>query len=324
MRENIRAFGGDPGRVTIMGQSGGGYGVCGHLASPASRGLFHRAIIQSAPCGVPGNASRTRAEALADSAPVIEKAGCADRADVAACLRKVKIAELLAAFGADREPRPVSGTPTLPLPVDEALRTGRFHRVPVLIGVNHDEENGRILGQELATGRPMPAEDYEPAVRAAYGSRADAVLARYPLGASAGQTLAAVHTDANWAVPTLDSARTLARWTPTRMYEFAEQNTPWYAGYPAPSFPAAAQHMAELAYLFDLPLFEKRTPQQDALADRLISTWIEFAATGETATGESAWPRLRDDADGYVQSLTSGQWKRADFAEEHHYRFWSR
>ncbi|MEU4423411.1 carboxylesterase family protein [Actinoplanes sp. NPDC024001] len=319
VRDNIRAFGGDPGRVTIMGQSGGGFSVCGHLASPASAGLFQRAIVQSAPCGETGHASRTRAEALADSAPVIAAVGCADRADVAGCLRAVPIERLLAAFGTDREPRPLSGTPALPLPVGEALRTGRFSRVPVLIGVNHDEENGRILGQELATGTPMAREDYEPAVRKAYGSRAAAVLKRYPLGDSAGQTFAAVLTDELWAAPSLDTARTLSRWTPTRMYEFAEQDTPWYAGYPAPSFPVAAQHMAELAYLFDVPLFEKLTPAQSALADRLIGAWVHFAATGETG-----WPRLRDSRSGwYVQSLTSGAWKRADFTTDHHYRFWS-
>lgn len=63
VRANIAAFGGDPGNVTIMGESGGGFTVCGHLASPTSAGLFHRAIVQSAPCGTPGNASRTKSEA---------------------------------------------------------------------------------------------------------------------------------------------------------------------------------------------------------------------------------------------------------------------
>ncbi|NUP65632.1 MAG: carboxylesterase family protein, partial [Nonomuraea sp.] len=49
VRRNISSFGGDPGNVTLMGQSGGGFAVCGHLASPASAGLFQRAILQSAP-----------------------------------------------------------------------------------------------------------------------------------------------------------------------------------------------------------------------------------------------------------------------------------
>ncbi len=326
VRQNVRAFGGDPANVTIMGQSGGGFGVCGHLASPASAGLFHRAIIQSAPCGTPGHASRTRAQARADSDLVINKL-CANVADPAGCLRAAKIEDLLAAFGTEREPRPVSGTPALPLPVDEALRTGRFNRVPVLIGVNHDEENGMLIGRELATGRPMPAEEYEFAVRQAYGARAGAVMKRYPLGPSAGQTLAGVHTDAGWAAPTLDVARTLSRWVPTRMYEFAEQDPPWFRGYPTPSFPAAAQHMAELPYLFDLKLFADLTHRQAALGDRLINAWVRFAGTGDpNGGGEAAWPRLRDDHGPYgwhVQSLTSGAWRRADFVSDHNYRFWT-
>ncbi|GAA2212697.1 carboxylesterase family protein [Nonomuraea monospora] len=324
VRGNIAAFGGDPRNVTIMGQSGGGFAVCGHLASPASAGLFQRAIIQSAPCG---DASRTKAAALAESTDVIKKAGCADASDVASCLRDLPISKLLDAYGTNREPRPYSGSPSLPLPVEQSLRTGRFNRVPVLVGVNHDEENGMILGLELATGKPMPAKDYRPAIKQAYGRDAATVLRRYPLGDSAGQTLAAVKTDSTWSTPTLDTARALSRWTTTRMFEFAEQQTPWYAGYPKPSFPAAAQHMAELPYLFDLSLFEKLSPQQSALADRLIATWTRFARTGDPNGGsDPAWPRLRDDrgqAGWHVQSLTGGAWKRADFATDHHYRFWT-
>ncbi|NUT12566.1 MAG: carboxylesterase family protein [Nonomuraea sp.] len=270
VRRNISSFGGDPGNVTLMGQSGGGFAVCGHLASPASAGLFQRAILQSAP---------------------------------------------------------FSGTPTLPLPVDEALRTGRFNRVPVLLGVNHDEENGMILGLELATGKPMPVKDYRPAVEQAYGKRAAAVLKRYPLGESAGATLARVKTDATWSAPSLDTARTLSRWTSTRMFEFADRQTPWYAGYPKPSFPAAAQHMAELPYLFGLALFDRLTTRQAELGDRMIGAWTRFAATGDpNGGGEAAWPVLRDDRGEdawHVQSLTGGAWKRADYVRDHGYRFWS-
>ncbi|MFB4307352.1 carboxylesterase/lipase family protein [Actinomadura sp. GTD37] len=327
VRQNIGAFGGDPRNVTIMGQSGSGFSVCGHLASPASAGLFQRAIAQSAPCSTPGNASRTRAEAIADSETVIRELGCDTAADVASCLRRTDIDDLLEKYGSTREPRPVSGTPALPLPVDEALRTGRFNRVPVLVGVNHDEENGMILGQELATGKPMAAEAYEPAVREQFRAKADAVLKRYPLGPSAGRTLAKVRTDATWSAPVLDTARALSRWTPTRMYEFAEQDTPWYTGSPKPSFPAASQHMAELTYMFDLSLFEKLTDEQAALGDRMIGAWVRFAATGDpSGGGEAAWPRLSDrrgQAGWHVQSLTRGAWKRADFVNEHSYRFWS-
>ncbi|MFC0507456.1 carboxylesterase/lipase family protein [Micromonospora costi] len=327
VRANVDEFGGDARNVTIMGQSGGGAAVCDHLASPMSAGLFDRAVIQSGPCVTGG--SRTRAEAEADSAGVIAAVGCADVADVAGCLRsdETTVAELLEAYGPWGEPRPVSGTALLPLDPAEAFRTGRFNRVPVLVGVNHDEENGRYGGQEVNPGgAPIPAEAYEPMIRDQYGTDADAVLARYPLadyGDSAGLALATVATDQSWATPTYDLAKLLSRWTTTYMFEFAEEDTPWFAGYAEPSFPWRAQHMAELAYLFDMDLFAPRTPAQDRLAERLIGAWTRFAATGDpNGHGDGGWKAFTQRRP-YVQSLTSGRWTATDFPRDHEYAFWT-
>ncbi|CAM5522042.1 Para-nitrobenzyl esterase [Streptomyces alboniger] len=315
VRANAASFGGDAGNVTLMGQSGGGYSVCGHLASPGSAGLFDRAVLQSAPCATGG--SRTRAEAAADARRVVGAVGC--ERDTAACLRRQPVAELLDAYGPFNEPRPVAGTDLMPLTPAEALRTGRFNRVPVLIGVNRDEERGMVLGRELAPGgAPMTPEEYAPAVRKEFGADADAVLKRYPLSAhgSPGEALAAALTDARWSAPTLDTARLLARWTPTRMYEFAEDDTPWFSGYPKPSFAPRAQHMAELAYFFDLALFDGVPREQEPFRDRLLGTWVGFAASGRTD-----WPRFTED-DRYVRSLSAAHWRRADFARDHRYAFW--
>ncbi|GAB2927895.1 carboxylesterase family protein [Micromonospora polyrhachis] len=333
VRENIAAFGGDPRNVTIMGQSGGGYAVCDHLASPVSAGLFNRAIIQSAACATDGSSSRTRAEAEADSDDVIKLDECADASDLPACLRTVDVEVLLAKYGQWedgelKEPRPVTGTKLLPLSPAEAIRTGRFNRVPVLVGVNHDEENGMVGAQELAPdGAPMAPEAYEPAIRAQFGTDADAVLRQYPLHrfGSAGEALAAVKTDAKWSTPTLDTARLLSRWTTTRMYEFAEKDTPWFEGMDYPSFPMNAQHMAELAYLFDLDLFQDLTDEQAKLRTRMISTWVRFAAVGNpNGGGERAWPQFRGETPSgwYVQSLTAGPWQSTAFAQDHGYSFW--
>ncbi|MGW0551712.1 carboxylesterase/lipase family protein [Streptomyces altiplanensis] len=315
VRANAASFGGDAGNVTVMGQSGGGYSVCGHLASPLSAGLFDRAVVQSAPCATGG--SRTRAEAEAEAGRIITAVKC--EKNTAACLREVPAADLLKAYGPFNEPRPVSGTKLMPLPPREALRTGRFNRVPVLIGVNHDEERGMVLGRELAPGgAPMKPEAYEPEIRKEFGDRADDVLKRYPLGAfpSAGEALAAVRTDAAWSAPALDTARLLSKWVPTRMYEFGERDTPWFDTYPAPSFDQRAQHMSELAYLFDMDLFQEVKDGQARFRDRMISTWVEFAASGRTD-----WPRFQEDG-GYVQTLASDAWRRADFAKDHAYPFW--
>ncbi|MFD7549306.1 carboxylesterase/lipase family protein [Streptomyces sp. NPDC059578] len=322
VRANAGAFGGDPGKVTVMGQSGGGYSVCGHLASPKSAGLFDRAVLHSAPCATGG--SRTREEAESEARATLarlrelksEKGE--DCADAESCLRGADPATLMAAYGTWNEPRPIAGTDLMPLAPAEALRTGAFHRVPVLIGVNHDEERSRILGQEL-TGGPLPPEAYEREIREEFGARADAVLARYPLSrfGSAGEALATVRTDHAWSVPTLDTARLLAHWTPTRMFEFSEHETPPWVGRPKLSFGLRASHMSELPYLFDfaLPLFEGLTQQQQRLGKRMTDSWVEFAGSGRTN-----WPDFRNG--GHVQSLTSGPWKRADFTGDHEYPFW--
>ncbi|TDC78676.1 carboxylesterase family protein [Micromonospora sp. KC606] len=327
VRANIDGFGGDAGNVTIMGQSGGGYAVCDHLASPMSAGLFDRAIIQSGPCATGG--SRTRAEAEADSDGVIKAVGCDEAGDVAACLRssETTVAELLEAYGPWGEPRPVSGTPLLPLSPAEAFRTGRFNRVPVLIGVNHDEENGRYAGMEIIPGgSPIPPEAYEPTVREQYGAGAGRILARYPLSAygnSAGLALATIGTDRDWAKPTYDTAKLLSAWTRTYMFEFAEEETPWFVGYDEPSFPWRAQHMAELAYQFDMALFPTLTRTQGRLADRLIGAWTRFAEDGNpNGRRDGGWQRFTERRP-HVQSLTSGRWKPTEFTRDHQYAFWT-
>ncbi|MBT2447768.1 carboxylesterase family protein [Streptomyces sp. ISL-43] len=320
VRANADAFGGDPGNVTITGQSGGGYSVCGHLASPKSAGLFDRAILQSSPCATGG--SRTREEAEAEAEATVEHLrklkACDNHKDTESCLRHTDPGTLMKAYGTWNEPRPIAGTDLMPLAPAEALRTGKFNRVPVLIGVNHDEERGRILGEELGGG-PMPPGAYEPEIRKEFGDRADAVLARYPLNrfGSVGEALATVRTDHTWSVPTLDTARLLAKWTPTRMFEFSERETPAWAGDPKLSFEPRASHMSELPYLFDLklPLFEKLTEQQERLGNRMTDTWVDFAESGKTD-----WPSFRGG--GYVQSLTSGPWKRTEFTKDHDYAFW--
>jgi para-nitrobenzyl esterase len=90
---------------------------------------------------------------------------------------------------------------------------------------------------------------------------------------------------------------------------------------------ALSTGLAELPYMFDLVLFEELTPRQAALGERMIGAWTRFAATGDPNGGdEAAWPRLRDDrgrSGWYVQSLTSAEWERVDFARDHRYGFWT-
>ncbi|WP_228539504.1 carboxylesterase/lipase family protein [Nocardia sp. XZ_19_385] len=323
VQRNAAAFGGDPRNVTLMGQSGGGYSVCAHLAAPASAGLFHRAIIQSAPCA--GDGSRSRQEAEQQGIGLATRAGCPDLATAADCLRTKSATELLAAAGGGHDDyRPVIDGDLLPLAPREAFATGRFNKVPVLLGSNRDEVRGQLGGMEAIPGAaPLTADDYAQQVRAKFGAHADQVLSTYPVAdfGSPSAALAAVLTDHGYSVPTLDTLALLAAQVPTYAYEFAEQQTPYFPGISRPSFPVGANHMHELPYLFTVDYMERAT-QQD-LSDSMIAYWTRFARTAiPDGDARPAWPSFDDRR--YVQSLASGHdgIRGTDFAADHHYEFW--
>lgn len=87
VRRNATAFGGDPGQVTVAGQSAGSRSICAQLASPAARGLFQRAVLQSGPCA---NKVFTKAEADRNGRQAIAEVGCSTADATVACLRDRK------------------------------------------------------------------------------------------------------------------------------------------------------------------------------------------------------------------------------------------
>ena len=134
VQANIGRFGGNPHNVTIAGESAGGLSVLAHLVSRGSRGLFQKAIIQSGAFALnqqPLAAAETAGEAFA------AKAGCPDQTAA------------VPAQPAGRGPRRARPSPDIPgvvdgqvltEPIGTALAAGRFARVPILNGTNHDEE----------------------------------------------------------------------------------------------------------------------------------------------------------------------------------------
>jgi len=101
---NIRPFGGDPDNVTIAGQSSGGLSVLAHMISRGSRGLFHRAIVQS---GSFAMTQQSLAAAEADGEAFAAKAGCPDQ--TADCLRGLPVADLVSNFPSSAIPGVVDG-----------------------------------------------------------------------------------------------------------------------------------------------------------------------------------------------------------------------
>jgi len=331
VRANIARFGGNPHNVTIAGESAGGLSVLAQMVSAGARGLFQRAIIQS---GAFALTQQPLASAEATGQAFAAKAGCPDQS--AACLRQLPVTALV--------DTPFTGIPgvvdgqVLTESVGPALAAGRFARVPVLDGTNHDEEAIFVEGAGVAVSggsfvplpKPVTADTYQGDIAAVLGvtaGRAAAVAARYPLTAYPAPVaaLSALVGDANFACPALQ----LDKWTsgrvPTFAYEFNDDAAPQRFVPPGKVAPVAT-HGSELQYLFDLPNAPVPGPLstgQQALAASMRAAWVHFAATGTPRTAAVSWPAFSGGSHAPVLSLvTPRPQAETDFSARHQCAFW--
>lgn len=350
VRGNIAAFGGDPGNVTLFGESGGAIATCAQLTSPGAEGLFHKAILQSgaattswprnaANLGPHGSFWRARREIESAGEDLAVEMGCTERKGSPEALRWLRdqpTSKLLAhalKFGTA-----AYGGSVLPRNPERALREGRFHAVPVISGFTRDEGRALALGMQLmAGGKPMTDVEYRDLLDKAFGDRARAVEARYPRSSYASPALAwsAIYTDRMFACPQIMATRALARRAPAFVYEFADPNAPGLLPF-YPGFPPGASHSGELPFLFDvenkpIDMTGKQvllTEEQKALAGTMIRYWTRFARTGDpNGDGAPRWPRFEaDEASQPVQVLAAGPEgvrPREDAAAAHHCEFWA-
>jgi para-nitrobenzyl esterase len=293
-RTNIAAFGGDARRVTIAGESAGGWAVCAQLASPQARGLFAGAVIQSGSCF-----SQPLAAAETQGASFASAAGCTDSATAADCLRARPVGDLLRVA-----PQPgavaTAGGAALPVAPMQAVTSGSFNRVPIINGANHDE--GRTFAQDLTD---LTEQQYEGFVTSSFGANAAQILARYPFSAfptpyTSAYAIGAIWTDSGTLAgiggcATLSLTRDLDRWTPTFAYQFDDRHAPGLNQH-HPGYQWGAGHAMELAYMwpsFDngVPLAAQFTPAQRELSDEMVRYWGAFTRFGAPSVARQApWP----------------------------------
>ncbi|WP_350348418.1 carboxylesterase family protein [Agromyces sp. G08B096] len=332
VQSEIAAFGGNPGNVAIAGQSAGGLSVLAHLASPTAKGLFHRAVIQS---GAFALVQKSLADAERDGQASATALGCDDQS--AECLRSVPVESLVANQPLSITPGYVDGT-VLRESVGTAIATGRFNRVPIVNGVNTQEE--RIftnLGLSVTKGAttvlpgPIDASNYEATIAANFGvdqKTAARIASAYPLKKypSAAQAFSVLNSDANFSCPAIVLDAAASRYVPTFAYEFNDAAAPERFVPDTLGAPTAATHQSELQYLFDLPIAPipgELSAEQQQLASAMREAWVQFARTGSPATDAVAWPEFELRHPRVLSLETPAPEVEPRFAADHHCGLWA-
>jgi para-nitrobenzyl esterase len=329
VQNNAFAFAGNPGNVTIFGESAGGASVCANMASPTAFGLFSRAIAESG-CIFPAN---TKNAAEGQGTALAKRLGCTNPASAAACLRaKPASAILKAEPSAGLSWGPVIGGDTLPLDPIKAFETGHYLHVPLLQGSNLDEGEFFVgIEYDLLRGHPLTAAQYPKVVTAQFGAKAaKAVLAHYPLSKFPSPDLAyaQVLTDSEFSCPAL-LTDTLTQRSGAYAYEFSDPHPPNDFGIKF-SFPLGPAHSTELQYVFGKIPFLDTTPpfkpDQFALSTLMQGYWTRFAATGDPNGGTAPrWPRFGGQHPQIQELIPKATAPETDavFNEVHQCTFWA-
>jgi para-nitrobenzyl esterase len=286
VHNNIAAFGGDPGRIAIFGESAGSWSVNVLMATPLAKGLFHRAIGESG-----GRFARGITLAQAEQAGLTLARNLG--AESLAALRAVAPDKILATTGF-RTAENVDGW-VLPDEVRSIFAQRNHNQVPIIVGSNSNEST--TLGG--ANGLPKTMEEYRARIRTQYGDSAKEFDAAYP-----------VKSEADIAGAILGSSRdTTFTW---HMREWARMNTAGGAkAYlyqfthvdPIPTKGLGAYHTAEIEYVFNTLWRDWPYTEVDRRVAEMISNyWVNFAATGDpNGSGLPKWPPYDARTETYME-----------------------
>jgi para-nitrobenzyl esterase len=291
VRDNIEAFGGDPGNVTIMGESGGGAKVCALLAMPSAKGLFHKAIVQSGPAlrGVPKDNAVRLAKAVLDELQV-------SGSDLKA-LACVPTQALVAAAAAAAEKAgstrlaPVEDGVVLPVDSFSPAAPAISANVRLIIGTNKDEMTlftvaepwfGHLTDAELGARAKQIAGDKSDALIAA--------IRKLHPDYSPAYILAAVMTDNMMLAGSITIAERKAARSAAPVYMYClVWETPILNGL------FKSPHTLEVPLMFDnvdkARVLVGPGPHPEAIAAQMSDAWLAFARSGDpNVKSTPAWP----------------------------------
>ncbi|MFD2520606.1 carboxylesterase/lipase family protein [Emticicia soli] len=292
IQKNIKAFGGNPDKVTIFGESAGGIAVSMLCASPLAKGLFHGAISQSGgsfgpyrSTTYPGENLKLLPFAEKQGLEFMEKAGAQNLAD----LRKMPADKLPMGFGMPGAWPIIDG---YVIPDDQHIlyQKGQYNHTPILIGYNSDE------GASFSP--PKTPQNYIDGTKKRYGKFADDLIQAYPVGeTNVPKTARDLARDAAFGWHTWSWASLQAQNSKAKVYYYYFDQHPDFPA-DSPRYGYGSPHGQDVGFVFGHlnPSSTEATPTDANVSETIMTYWTNFAKNGNpNSKGLPTWETFTND-----------------------------